>query len=139
MKTQGKNIVVDLSIELSLDVISFCEELKRMKHFELASQIFRSGTSIGANIHEAQNAESLADFIHKFKIAAKEASELRYWLLLCEKSEHLKSCDFMEKLDQIGKIMTKIIASSKKRTYSSNNINTVKEELAFYAISESAN
>lgn len=51
-------------------------------------QIFRSGTSIGANIREAQNTESKRDFIHKFKILAKEADELEYWLKLCQSSEH---------------------------------------------------
>tara|TARA_R110001592_G_scaffold5436_3_gene29964 strand:+ start:5756 stop:5920 length:165 start_codon:yes stop_codon:yes gene_type:complete len=51
------------------------------------SQVFRSGTSIGANTREAQNAESKRDFIHKFKISAKEADEVEYWLQLCEISE----------------------------------------------------
>lgn len=59
----------------------------------MASQIFRSGTSIGANIREAQNAESKADFIHKFKIAAKEADEVNYWLLLCRGSEFYPNPD----------------------------------------------
>ncbi|WP_121460163.1 four helix bundle protein [Chryseobacterium defluvii] len=54
----------------------------------IANQLLKSGTSIGANIFEAQSSESRADFIHKMKIADKEAKETEYWLLLCENSEH---------------------------------------------------
>lgn len=86
-----------------------------MKHYEIASQIFRSGTSIGANIREAQNAESKRDFIHKFKISAKEADELEYWLLLCERSKYYPNpIGLKEDLTPIIKIISKIISSSKK-------------------------
>ena len=54
----------------------------------IARQLIKSGTSIGANVREAQNAESKADFIHKLKIAAKEADETEYWLLLCQESDN---------------------------------------------------
>lgn len=83
----------------------------------MASQVFRSGTSIGANIREAQNAESKADFIHKFKISAKEADELEYWLLLCEESEFYPNPPQQLHADllTIIKIISKIIATSKKR------------------------
>lgn len=131
-------MIVDLSIELSLEVISFCDELKAAKQYDLASQVFRSGTSIGANINEAQNAESLKDFIHKFKIAAKEADELNYWLLLCNKSEHLPNTQLQNKLEHVSKIMSKIISSSKQRAYNSDNINKVKEELVTYGVNLSA-
>lgn len=81
----------------------------------MASQIFRSGTSIGANTREAQNAESKRDFIHKFKIAAKEADEVEYWLLLCKESEFYPNPDekMFEELTIIIKIISKIISSSK--------------------------
>ncbi|MFD2551599.1 four helix bundle protein [Bizionia sediminis] len=59
----------------------------------MASQIFRNITSIGANVAEAQNAESKKDFVHKFKIADKEADELQYWLKLCEQSQHYTTPD----------------------------------------------
>ncbi|WP_317195733.1 four helix bundle protein [Pinibacter aurantiacus] len=69
---------------------------------------------MGANVFEAQNAESKVDFIHKMKIAAKEASETKYWLVLCEKSEGYR---FEEKLrndlEVILRILSKIISSSK--------------------------
>ena len=82
----------------------------------MASQIFRSGTSIGANIREAQNAESKADFIHKFKIAAKEADEVKYWLSLCKESEFYPnpSEELHKEIQSINLILSKIISSSKK-------------------------
>lgn len=115
MRNDKENIIVKLTLEFSLDIIAFSEKLRELKKFEMSSQIFRSGTSIGANIREAQNAESKADFIHKFKIAAKEADEVEYWLELCEKSEHYPSPNELKlKLESIIKVVSKIIASSKR-------------------------
>lgn len=88
MRDDSENLIVRLTFELALDVVSFSEKIRANNRFEMASQIFRSGTSIGANIREAQNTESKRDFIHKFKILAKEADELEYWLKLCQSSEH---------------------------------------------------
>lgn len=141
MRNDKKNIVVELSIQFSLGIISFSEILRNAKHFDLASQIFRSGTSIGANIHEAQNAESLADFIHKFKIAAKEADEVNYWLELCERSNHLPSSDLKEELKNLIFLISKIISSSKKKLYTStpNPVNKVKEEFSNYRIDTFSN
>lgn len=79
MRNDKDNLIVKLTFEFALEIISFSEEIRNTNRFEMASQIFRSGTSIGAtNIREAQNAESKADFIHKFKISAKEADELQF-------------------------------------------------------------
>ncbi len=81
----------------------------------MSSQIFRSGTSIGANIREAQSAESRADFIHKFKISAKEAEEVNYWLALCNNSDHYPTpSGLREQLDGIIKLISKIISTAKK-------------------------
>ena len=114
MRDDRENIIVTKSIEFSLLLIKYCEQLEQDKKFVVARQLLRSGTSIGANVHEAQNAESKADFIHKMKIAAKEASESLYWLILCERSESYKFEPFIKnKLDEIIKIISKIIASSK--------------------------
>lgn len=71
MRNDKENIIVTLTFKLSLNIIDFSEEIRNNHKYEMASQIFRSGTSIGANVAEAQNAESKKDFIHKFKIAAK--------------------------------------------------------------------
>lgn len=71
-------------------------------------------TSIGANVREAQNAESKADFVHKMKIAAKEADETDYWLTLCNRSKHYPDCpELMNEVNDIMKILSKIISSSK--------------------------
>jgi len=91
MRNDKENIIIKLTFEFALEIIEFAEKLQESKKYEMSSQIFRSGTSIGANVREAQNAESKADFIHKFKISAKEADELEYWLLLCESSEFYPS------------------------------------------------
>src|SRR5688572_22576025 len=82
-----KNPVVKLAFEFSIEIIAFSEILEAQKKYVLARQLLRSGTSIGANIIEAQNAESLADFIHRFKVSAREGEETEYWLLLCKYSK----------------------------------------------------
>lgn len=117
MRRDKENIIVKLTLELSLEIIKFSEQIRALHKYEMASQIFRSGTSIGANIREAQNAESKADFIHKFKISAKEADELEYWLLLCEQSEFYPSPNkqLKEDLKAIIKIISKIISTSKRK------------------------
>jgi four helix bundle protein len=87
-----------------------------MKKFTISRQLLRSGTSVGANIYEAQNAESRIDFIHKMKVAAKEADECRYWLLLCKHSVNYPSClHLISSIDELIKILSKIISSSKKK------------------------
>lgn len=114
MRNDKENIIINLTFEFALDIIEFSENLRESKKFEMSSQIFRSGTSIGANIRETQNAESKADFIHKFKISAKEADELQFWLLLCDKSEfYPSSSHLLIKLESIIKIISKIISTTK--------------------------
>jgi four helix bundle protein len=76
---EKRNVVLEKSFEFALSIIEFSEQLEIKKKYVLARQILRSGTSIGANISEAQSCESKADFIHKLKIAAKEAEETKYW------------------------------------------------------------
>jgi len=117
MRNDKENIIVNLTFKFSLEIITFSEQIRALHRYEMASQIFRSETSIGANIREAQNAESKADFIHKFKISAKEADELEYWLLLCEKSEYYPNPkkELITDLKSIIKIISKIISSSKRR------------------------
>ncbi|MFL5754620.1 MAG: four helix bundle protein [Bacteroidia bacterium] len=96
--------------------MEFTELLEDKKRYNMANQLFRSGTSIGANVREAQNAESKADFIHKMKIAAKEADETTYWLLLCHHSRNYPNPGvIMDKIESINKVMSKIISSSKTK------------------------
>ncbi len=116
MRNDKDNLIVKLSFDFALKIIAYSEEIRQFNRFEMASQIFRSGTSIGANIREAQNAESKADFIHKFKIAAKESDEVQYWLQLCQESEFYPNPkeELFKEIQSINLILSKIIASSKK-------------------------
>lgn len=110
---QKDNPILNLTIEFSIEVISFVEELESKRKFVVANQLLKSGTSIGANVHEAQNAESKIDFIHKLKIAHKEADETMYWLTICEKSNSYPTSDLKDQLQIIIKVLSKIIASTK--------------------------
>jgi len=110
-----ENVVVKKSIEFSLLIVTFCEKLEKERKYIIAKQLLKSGTSIGANIHEAQNAESKADFIHKIKIAAKELEETKYWLIICERSENYPFDNLLKtKIDELGLIVYKILSTSKK-------------------------
>ena len=112
---ERENIILKKSIEFSCRIIGFTRKLKDIKEFDLARQLFKSGTSIGANIHEAQSAESKMDFIHKLKIADKETEETKYWLILIiENFELEESQELMNQLLEIKKILGKIIATSRK-------------------------
>jgi len=114
MRDDRKNVIVDKSVDFSLAIIKFTEVLEQDRKYVIARQLLRSASSIGANVFEAQNAESKADFIHKMKIAAKEASETLYWLILCERSERYRfDTRLRNDLDEIIKILSKIISSSK--------------------------
>ena len=111
---QTGNILLDKSFQFALDIIKFTSILEDKKKFVIANQLMRCGTSIGANVHEAQNPESRADFIHKLKIAAKEADETEYWLLLCKFAESYPfQEEILENLQDIKRIINKIINTAK--------------------------
>jgi four helix bundle protein len=108
------NLIIDLSFQFALEIIDFTELLKQQKKFSLAEQLFRSGTSIGANVREAQGCESRMDFVHKMKIAYKEAQETFYWLELCSHSNRYPNPELLlEHIQSILKVLGKIICSSK--------------------------
>ncbi len=112
----SENIIVKLTFEFALEIIEYCEILEANKRFVIANQLLKSGTSIGANVREAQNAESKNDFIHKFKIAAKEIEETIYWLDLCRMSKNYPECSSLkDQIQIISKIINKIIISSKTK------------------------
>lgn len=111
----SNNLIVDLTLNFALKIIEYTELLEENKKFVIARQLLKSGTSIGANVREAQNAESKADFIHKFKIAAKEMDETDYWLTLCQHSINYPCIsELFEELNVIKKRINKIIGTSKK-------------------------
>lgn len=108
------NLIVNLSFEFALNIIAFTELLEQNKKYNLANQLFRSGTSIGANVREAQGCESKSDFVHKLKIAYKEAEETKYWLELCVQSQNYPNPGkLLLDIVSILKVLGKIISSSK--------------------------
>ena len=84
-----ENRLIELSMEFSVDIINLVKCLKSKHESIISNQIGRSGTSIGANIHEAQYAQGKKDFISKLEIALKEASEAGYWLELLHRTEYI--------------------------------------------------
>ena len=113
-KFSEPNLIVQLKFRFSLKIIQYTAVLEKERKYVLANQLLKSGTSIGANVREAQNAESRRDFIHKLKIASKEAGETEYWLLLCKESEGYQECnDLIRECNVIIKVLSKIIATTK--------------------------
>ena len=111
-----KNPILKLTVQFSLLVIEYCELLDTEKKYIISKQLLRSATSIGANSMEAQNAESKADFIHKMKIAAKEADETQYWLTLCEfATAYPDSKNLWPKLEEVQKLLNAILGSAKSK------------------------
>ncbi len=112
-----KNLIVDLTFDFALKIIKYTGLLEKDRKFVLATQLLKSGTSMGANVREAQNAESKPDFIHKMKIAAKEADETEYWLMLCDKTDGYPDCkELLNDCSSIIRVLSKIIATSKNKT-----------------------
>lgn len=109
------NLIVELTFEFSVMAIKFTTVLEEKRRFVIANQLTRSAISIGANVREAQNAESNADFIHKIKIAAKEADETEYYLELCEHlADYPDVIVLRSRLTSIKKVLSKIIGTSKR-------------------------
>lgn len=110
-----QNLILNLSFDFALQIIDYTDRLEELRKYVIAKQLLRSGTALGANAMEAQNGESKADFIHKSKIAAKEAEETQYWLLLCDYSKAYPNCkDLLIKVQEINNVIGKILSSSKK-------------------------
>ncbi len=110
------NPILKQTVQFSLMVIDYCEALNNNKKYIISNQLLRSATSIGANAMEAQNCESKADFIHKIKIAAKEADETQYWLALCECASRYPDCNYLSlKLQEVQKILNAILGTAKRK------------------------
>jgi four helix bundle protein len=121
---EGKdNIIVQKSYAFALEIIKLYKILVDKKEFVLSKQILRSGTSIGANIHEAVASESKKDFVHKLGIAVKEARETSYWLNLLRDSKYITNDEF-DKLnnscDEIVRILNSIILTTKERYFANS-------------------
>ena len=103
------NLVLDLSMQFAIDIVNLCESLKGKN--SLINQLLRSGTSIGANIHEGNYASSKADFIAKFQIALKECYETEYWLKLFAKTNIISEQVYNKLINDSGKIRRILISS----------------------------
>ena len=114
------NKLVELSISFAVEILNLVNKLKQNKESIICNQIGRSGTSIGANIHEAQYAHGKSDFIAKLQIALKEANETNYWLLLLMKSNQISSDEYNRIDGLCREIRITLIAS----------INTSKKNLS---------
>lgn len=113
----SKNIVLEKSFDFGLDIIKLYLKLKNEKEYILSSQLVRSATSIGANITEAQYAQSKKDFVNKMSIALKEANESDYWLNLLSKAEIISDKEYKlyySSCLEIKAILINIVKSSKE-------------------------
>ncbi len=103
------NKLIDLSMDFSVEILESVSYIKG--HYALVNQIERSSTSIGANIHEANYAQSKADFIAKLQISLKETYETEYWLTLFSKTRLLEDSAAQSLLNKCGTIRRILIAS----------------------------
>jgi four helix bundle protein len=111
------DIVRIKSFSLAIRIVNLHKELKIRGEYVMSKQVLRSGTSIGANIREAKNAESKADFIHKMGISQKEADETLYWLELLQATDYISNDEFLSLNDdaiEVLKLIKSIIISAKK-------------------------
>lgn len=101
----------ELSMEFSVDIINLVKYLKNNHESIIANQIGRSGTSIGANIHEAQYAQGKKDFISKLEIALKEASETGYWLELAYRTNYIDEKQYKILSDKCAALRVMLVSS----------------------------
>ena len=118
------NILVDKSFKFAVRVVKLYKYLcDSKKEYILSKQLLRSGTSIGANINEAQEAQSKADFISKLSISLKEARESKYWIELLKETDYLSENEansIIEDLVEILKLLTSVIKSTKNNIKEKN-------------------
>ena len=106
------NVLVDLSRQFAVDIVNVCADIKDNRRGNvLVNQLLRSGTSIGANIHEGNYASSKSDFINKFQIALKECYETEYWLGLFKDTYYITDEEYQLLFSKCSKIRAVLIAS----------------------------
>jgi four helix bundle protein len=115
----SKSILIDKSFIFAISIVNLYKELcNEQKEFVMSKQLLRSGTSIGANIREAKNAESTKDFIHKLGIAQKECDETQYWLDLLNQTQYIsreKYITIFDEANQIYKMLRSTILTLKQK------------------------
>ncbi|MCF7911911.1 MAG: four helix bundle protein [Candidatus Cloacimonetes bacterium] len=114
-----KNIILEKSFDFALMVIDIYKYLTVEKHeYIMSKQLLRSGTSIGANCNEAIAAVTTKDFCNKMAIASKETYETLYWLKLLDKSDYYHSDEAIENCEEIIRIITSIVKTTKEKLHS---------------------
>jgi four helix bundle protein len=111
-----KDVIKSKSFSFAIRIVNFYKILNSRGEYVMSKQILRSGTSIGANIREAKNAESKADFIHKMGISQKEADETLYWLELLHATDYISQEEFSSMNNdgiEVLKLVKSIIISTK--------------------------
>ncbi len=113
-----ENIVKDKSFKFAVEIVNFYKELAySKKEFVMSRQLLKSGTSIGANVREAEFAQSKANFISKMSISLKEANETDYWIDLLRATDFIDEKQFQNykvKSNEILKLLVSIVKSSKQ-------------------------
>lgn len=113
------NILKDKSYQFAINIVLLCRDIRKIhKEYVLTNQILKSGTSIGANIREAEFAQSKADFINKMSISLKEANETKYWLDLLKDTGYLKIDNFNKlnyKITELIRILVSTVKTSKNQ------------------------
>ena len=115
----NKNIILEKSFKFAVKIVKLYQFLiKNKKEYVMSKQLLKCGTSIGANVNEAQAAQTKKDFIAKISIASKEARETRYWLNLLIKTGYLTmnniTKNLISEIDEIIKLLTSIVKSSQE-------------------------
>ena len=111
------SIIKEKSFRFAVKIVELYKILTKRKEFVMSKQLLRSGTSVGANVREAQNAQSTADFIHKLSIAQKEADETLYWLELLLETKYISKEEYSKiykDSEELLKIIRSIIMTTKK-------------------------
>ena len=108
---KNSNKLVDLSVAFAVEILNLVKYLKSQHETIICNQIGRAGTSIGANIHEAQYAHGKADFVSKLQIVLKESNETSYWLLLLSKTNIISPVEYNRLENLCKEIRITLIAS----------------------------
>ena len=120
MNVNKDNIILTKSYAFALEIIRVYKQLVEQKEFVFSKQLLRSGTSIGANVHEGVASESKKDFIHKLSIALKETNGTCYWLNLLKDSNYITVDAFAtlnRRCEELLRILNSIIITTKQRYF----------------------
>jgi four helix bundle protein len=119
-----ENNLKSKSYSFALDSVKLCKNLNAKNEFVMSKQLLRSATSVGANIREANNAQSLPDFIHKLSISIKECNESQYWLELLHDSQFIEKDTFnpiYSKSQEIYRMLSSSVITSKAKLNNKTN------------------